>query len=184
MDVSENGWSMCWSPRVIFAHPRALPRGGDSRTCFDTLARTLASGAGTFDVKKLAASIVVALPLLAAAQEPAQPPAQPVPPQYAPPPQNAPPAQYPAAPVPYRRSERQRDSWYIGFGLGSGRGRAHFVDGDLGFSNMVRGGATTVAFNFRAGGTLTPKFLLGFDGGFVATDGDGAGLGASVQASY
>jgi hypothetical protein len=149
--------------------------------------------AGASCVRTLAASMAVALPLLAAAQEQAQPPQAappayapppeyPPPPQYAPPPQDAPPEQTPAAAP--RRSGRQRDSWYIGFGLGSGRGDAHFVNGDPAFSDLVNGGATTGAFNFRVGGTLTPKLLLGFDGGFVATDGDGVGSGASVQANY
>jgi hypothetical protein len=152
---------------------------------------------------KRVASLAALLPLLALAQDPAQPEGQhapppqyaPPPPQYAPPPpqhappppQYAPPAQpapYPPAQVqPQGRRDRQRDSWYIGFGLGTGDGTVHFADGNVDFADMVFPGRTPFAFNFRAGATLTPKLLLGFDGGFVGASADEGSLSSSIQAN-
>jgi hypothetical protein len=93
------------------------------------------------------------------------------PPQYPPPPQYAPPAPV-APPGAYAPSSKQRGSWYIGFGLGGGGGTVDLVDaGRTDLAHLVAGGSETVSFNVRVGATLTPKLLLGFDGGFVGATG-------------
>jgi hypothetical protein len=163
-------------------------------------------------MRKLAA--LLAVPLVAMAQEgtpppaeaPAQPPqyapppAQPAPaspppaqpPQYAPPPQYVPPPpQYtppppgtPPPPQPYQPPQRQRGPWYIGFGLGGGDGSLELSDGTADFKDLVYPGRTTVAFNFRVGATMSPRLLLGFDGGFVSASSDSDGYNSSVQLNY
>lgn len=62
--------------------------------------------------------------------------------------------------------EHQRDSWYIGFGIGAGFDEAWYVDGKkVTFEDWhgLSDGNVTAALNFKAGGTLSPKLLLGFD---------------------
>jgi hypothetical protein len=81
--------------------------------------------------------------------------------------QTAPPL--PLEPVPSERGARSRDSWYIGFGLGSGGGSARIGDESHAFKDLVGRSATTGAINFRVGATVTPKLLVGFDGGAVGT---------------
>jgi outer membrane protein with beta-barrel domain len=111
----------------------------------------------------------------------AVPPYAPPPPQAAPPPpyvppqaQQLPPPPRAAPPPPPAAAKQQRGSWYLGFGLGGGGATFAFDDGTkVDMKDMVPGGGPPVAFNFRVGGTLTPKLLLGFDGGFLASDGDG-----------
>lgn len=113
--------------------------------------------------------------------EASPPPQAPPAPQYAPPaPPYAPPPPPPATPPPPPPATpprppppaKQRGSWYIGFGLGSGDGTVAFADGTrAGLDELVTGSGDRFAFNFRVGGTLTPKLLLGFDGGFIAADG-------------
>ena len=133
-------------------------------------------------MRKIAASLLAALPLLAAAQE-SQPPAQSAsppaqqaapppqyPPQYAPapqytppPPQYAPAPQYAPPQQPYQRPARQRGPWYIGFGLGGGNGSIKDAAGTSSFKEFLGKSPTTVSLNFKVGATLTPKLLLGFD---------------------
>jgi hypothetical protein len=87
------------------------------------------------------------------------PPREPWPP--APPPQAWP---QPPPPYPWGAPPRHRDSWYIGFGLGTGGGSFVGPDGVRhSFSGSVPGGATAVALNFKVGATVTPRLLLGFD---------------------
>jgi hypothetical protein len=97
--------------------------------------------------------------------------AQDVPPQAAPP--GAMPV-YPATPVEPPAAPRQgpavlhrspRDSWYIGFGLGTGSGNTTWQSGDsLSFSDLNGNRDTTnVLLNFKVGATLSPTLLLGFD---------------------
>lgn len=62
----------------------------------------------------------------------------------------------------------RRGSWYIGFGLGGGDGQVTVGGRSYGFSNLLGRGADSFAFNIRAGLTLTPQLLVGFDGGALA----------------
>jgi hypothetical protein len=78
-----------------------------------------------------------------------------------------------AAPMPgaatmSRSPDRQRGSWYIGFGLGGGGGGLRIADHDFAFDDLVGEPATTVAINVHAGWTVTPRLLVGFDGGALA----------------
>jgi hypothetical protein len=62
-------------------------------------------------------------------------------------------------------SEHQKSSWYIGFGLGSGRG---YIEGDSFQDLFDKIGpdaetSPTIFFNFGVGGILTPQWHLGFD---------------------
>jgi hypothetical protein len=112
------------------------------------------------------------------AQPPPQyaPPPQARPPQYAPPPQAQPVAAQYAPPPAYtpRQSSappaqtfqppgRQRDSWYIGFGLGGGDGNIEDAAGTFSFEEFFGKSPTTVSLNFKVGATLTPQLLLGLD---------------------
>jgi hypothetical protein len=111
-------------------------------------------------MRKLAALLVV-FPMIGAAQtaQEAPPPSQP---QYAPPP-----PQYTPAPSqyaqPYRRADRQRDSWYIGFGVGGGDARIKVPSGTHSLDEFFGDDTTPIALSFKVGATLTPKLLLGFD---------------------
>lgn len=127
-------------------------------------------------------ALLAAVPLVAFAQaaEPAPAPESAPPPQYTPPPQYAPPPEYappptyapppqaapPAQPPPPRafpRREKQRGSWYIGFGLGGGDGTLKLADGSYSFEEYVGPDPTQLFLNIKVGATLTPKLLLGFD---------------------
>ncbi len=156
-------------------------------------------------MRKFIASVVGLLPLLAAAQEAAQPPppqAEPppaqqapqYPPQYAPPPQYTPPppqGQYvpppqyqpqpaQAQPQPYRRPDHQRDSWYIGFGIGGGDGTIKDSAGTSSFNDFFGKSPTTLAFNFKVGATLTPRLLLGLDFSGVSSTASDSGVTATL----
>jgi len=102
----------------------------------------------------------------AASPGPPPPPAPPhVQPGYAPPP---PP--YPAPPPPYLPPARLRDSWYIGFGIGSGGARFTSADGrEVAFRDWVGGDPLTLSLNFKVGATLSPTLLLGLDISAVRT---------------
>lgn len=66
--------------------------------------------------------------------------------------------------------EHQRDSWYIGFGIGAGIDEAWYVDGEkVTFDDWLGmdEGHTPIAFNFKVGGTISPKILLGFDATYI-----------------
>jgi hypothetical protein len=89
-----------------------------------------------------------------------------------PPPASAPPSAAPAAalpPPPFATAprEHQRGGWYIGFGLGSGGGSARIGNESYSFADLLGRSGTTGAINFRVGVTVTPKLLVGFDGGGV-----------------
>lgn len=138
------------------------------------------------------ATLVLAFPVLGAAQSAQESPPQAAPPapHYAPAPQYAPPSPHHAAPrpeypEPHRRPERHRDSWYIGFGLGGGDGRVQLSSGTVGFDDMVYSDdRATLAMNLRVGATVSPKLLLGFDGGFIASAGEDGGYSSSVQLNH
>jgi Outer membrane protein beta-barrel domain len=122
--------------------------------------------------KLLALGLALAFPFLSSAQDvPSPPRAYPPPPAY--PPNEAGWSQ-PAYQQP-RALEKQRDSWYIGFGLGGGSGSAAGQDERLSFEDLSIDSPTTGFFNFRVGATLTPRLLLGGElSGIaaVASDGD------------
>ncbi len=94
----------------------------------------------------VSAGLLVLIPALALAESSLIPP-------------NAPPG---GAPAPTQMSsEKTRDSWYIGFGLGTGQG--YFV-GNSGTKSFGDDGLNTrVALNFKIGATLNPRTLLGLD---------------------
>lgn len=62
---------------------------------------------------------------------------------------------------------RQRGGWYIGFGLGGGSGRARIGDESYSFEDLLGRSGTTGAINLRVGATVTPRLLVGFDGGAI-----------------
>jgi hypothetical protein len=108
-------------------------------------------------LKRLMA-VALLTPMLTLAQE------QPAP-QAAPP--GAVPA-YPANPVspppPAPARAHTRDSWYIGFGFGTGGGSVKGQGDTLSFSDMNLGrDPTNLMLNFKVGATLSPTLLLGFD---------------------
>lgn len=67
-----------------------------------------------------------------------------------------------------------RDGWYIGFGLGTGAGTLTTQGGTtFSFRDVASGSdTTTVALNFKVGGTLSRSLLLGFDLSTVQTQGE------------
>lgn len=78
----------------------------------------------------------------------------------------------------------QRDSWYIGFGLGGGLAAQWEVDGQtVSFDDWLDGleKDPKISLNFKVGGTLSPKTLLGFDITAVAQTGSAGGLDAHTQ---
>lgn len=68
----------------------------------------------------------------------------------------------------------QRDTWYIGFGLGGGAGASYKLNGkDITFDDWLRGldKSPKVSFNFKVGATISPKTLLGFDATAISQEG-------------
>jgi hypothetical protein len=111
----------------------------------------------------------------------AREPAAYAPPAYpAPPPGTTPGYPAPAYPMAPQKPPRTRGAWYIGFGLGGGGGSVTDLDGTASLKEFVGPKPTTLAMNFRVGATLSPRLLLGFDGGFVATA-SGEGEDTSIQ---
>lgn len=144
---------------------------------------------------RILAALLVALPLTAAAQAapptwetvPAPPPGSPPPAavtaQPAPPAPAAQPAPPAPAPVPVAATSPgpKRDSWYIGFGLGSGGGKAKDETGSYSLSEGLSD-AVSVSINFKVGFTLTPSLLLGLDiNGFQTS---GTATGTAVDVAY
>jgi hypothetical protein len=121
----------------------------------------------------------------------APPPGQ-APPQYGPPPgypppppgYGPPPPGYPPPPprAPVRRARYQRDSWYIGFGVGWGDGSVTDAAGTSTFGEILHGYApTNVSLNLKIGATLNPQMLLGFDVTAVRSAGSYGGFDAALQ---
>jgi opacity protein-like surface antigen len=130
-------------------------------------------------MKKLlavAVAVALAVPLAAAAQEYAPPP----PSRAYPPPAQAYPPQ-----SPYANPAKQRDSWYIGFGLGTGNGSVEYVEGRYGFNatELAADDPTNGSFNLKAGATLTPRLLLGGDLTVLASVASGDGVDTSIGVS-
>ena len=57
----------------------------------------------------------------------------------------------------------QRDTWYIGFGLGSGVGSGVYGGQRLDFNDAYIGGSTPVSLQFEIGATVRPDLLVGLD---------------------
>jgi len=81
---------------------------------------------------------------------------------------------YPATPVdpapapspgPSVVHSSRRDTWYIGFGLGTGSGNTTWQSGESRSFSDLNGNrdTTNVMLNFKVGATLSPSLLLGFD---------------------
>jgi hypothetical protein len=134
-------------------------------------------------------ALLVAMPLATVAQvapPPEPPPPAPPPPAYFPA-QPSPPGAYPAQPSPLSLAPRVggRSPWYIGFGVGSGSGQGKDSVGNYEFSDGMAD-PVTVFVNFKAGATLTPTLLLGFDLSGLRTAGryiDPTGPDYAVQVS-
>jgi hypothetical protein len=77
----------------------------------------------------------------------------------------------------------QRDTWYIGFGLGGGLAAQWHVDGQtITFDDWLAGTdkGPKVSLNFKVGGTMSPQTLVGFDLTAVAQSGTLSGLDATT----
>lgn len=59
--------------------------------------------------------------------------------------------------------EHDKGSWYIGFGLGSGRLQVEGETMSEAFSGSGADVGTPITLNFAVGGVLTPQMLLGLD---------------------
>jgi Outer membrane protein beta-barrel domain len=134
-----------------------------------------------------ATAVAVALPAFAQESRPTPPDAPPPPPPAVVPPPPvaapAPPAYPPPYPPPYpphpaaglAQPVPQRGTWYIGFGVGTGAGAFHLDDGTRRtFADAVGGDVTSLFFNFKVGGTVSPRLLLGFDLSTLSTHGTSA----------
>ena len=80
----------------------------------------------------------------------------------------------------------QRDSWYIGFGLGGAFGASYEINGQentlgdwLDFWGFDKG--PKISFNFKVGKTLSPKNLIGFDITAAGQSGSIAGGDGHIQ---
>ena len=79
--------------------------------------------------------------------------------------------------------EHERDTWYIGFGLGSGDGSWTVNDTEVTFEDWLSGldAGPKTALNFKVGKTLNEKNLLGFDITSLGQSGTGYGIDAHIQ---
>ncbi|WP_242343080.1 outer membrane beta-barrel protein [Anaeromyxobacter terrae] len=115
-------------------------------------------------MRKLLA-LLIAFPLVAAAQEgPApQPPSYPPrSPRYAP--------------------AQQRDGWYIGFGVGVGDGSVSGQGSSLSFKELnYDRDPTRLGLNFKVGWTVTPRLLLGLDITAARAQASGSGVTTAAQ---
>lgn len=73
-----------------------------------------------------------------------------------------------------------RDSWYIGFGLGTGDGSASGQGERYSLSDLNVDDPTNVFLNFKAGATLTPQLLLGGDLTYLSSQASAGGYDSSV----
>ncbi len=80
--------------------------------------------------------------------------------------------------------EHERDTWYIGFGVGLGLDASYEYQGEeITFDDWLSGLDTgpKVAINFKVGKTLNSKNLLGFDITAAGQSGTGYGIDAHIQ---
>ena len=79
----------------------------------------------------------------------------------------------------------KKDSWYIGFGLGGGVDARYTLDGkDITFDDWINGveeKSPKIAINFKVGGMLSPKTLIGFDVTAVGQTGKLGGEDVQIQ---
>ena len=80
--------------------------------------------------------------------------------------------------------EHQRDTWYIGFGLGTGDGSYEYQGEEITFDDWLSGldAGPKTAINFKVGKTLNSKNLLGFDITAVGQSGTGYDWAGSYEA--
>jgi hypothetical protein len=78
-------------------------------------------------------------------------------------------------------SPRERDRWYIGFGLAAGAGRLTVPSGTATFKDYLGGSPTTLGLNFKVGATITPKILVGLDLTGVNSATNDSGYHASIR---
>lgn len=92
-----------------------------------------------------------------------------------------------ALPTMAKAETHQRDSWYIGFGIGGGTDASYKYKGkEYSFDDEFKGYSEKsgiLALNFKVGATLTPKTLLGFDWTAVREEGKINVFGNTVTSS-
>lgn len=82
------------------------------------------------------------------------------------------------------QTRHQRGDWYIGFGLGGGLSADYKIDGDtVTFDDWLEGldKDSKLSLNFKVGGTIDSKNLLGFDITAVNQTGTAIGVDALIQ---
>jgi hypothetical protein len=79
------------------------------------------------------------------------------------------------------RPPQQRDSWYIGFGIGGGDGSVSGQGSTVSFKDLNVSSPTTAFFNFEAGATLTPQLLLGGEIAAIVSAASQGGIDTSVS---
>ena len=82
------------------------------------------------------------------------------------------------------QESHQRDSWYIGFGLGGGLSASWEATTDtVSFDDWLDGleKDPKISLNFKVGGTISPETLLGFDVTAVGQGGTASGVDAHAQ---
>ncbi len=78
----------------------------------------------------------------------------------------------------------QRDSWYIGFGLGGAFGAScEYAGQEITFDDWLAGTdkSPKISLNFKVGKTLSPKTLIGFDLTAVSQTGSLGGIDGHIQ---
>lgn len=77
----------------------------------------------------------------------------------------------------------QRDTWYIGFGIGGGYGKYEIYGKEITFDDWLEGlyKDPKVSLDFKVGTTLSPKTLLGFDITALGQTGSLLGVDAHIQ---
>jgi hypothetical protein len=121
-------------------------------------------------IASILAALAVVAPGLAAAQAPSPgAPGAPYPPYGSVPPVN----------------QHFRDSWYIGFGLGSGGGNVSVNGQNVSFQDVLRGNGVdssiTLSLQFEVGATVRPDLLVGFDVRALRSQGSTSQFGPSTD---
>src|SRR5574341_454607 len=81
----------------------------------------------------------------------------------------------------------RRNTWYIGFGLGTGNGSVSYGGSTYSFQDEhdfawgMSTSPTNLSFNFKVGATLSPNLLLGFDITAVRSQYDNSGSSTAIQ---
>jgi opacity protein-like surface antigen len=86
-----------------------------------------------------------------------------------------------APPPSYDYYGPQRDSWYVGFGLGSGNGAYRIPGERVNYRHHLGNGSPFQgAFQLEAGATLTPQLLLGGEVSGLVSSARNAGLDSTL----